>query len=52
MSLEHGLLWPGLLRVTLNLARNEAWVVLETLCSPGWCVGVFLTFKKSCIIDF
>ena len=35
MSLEH---FSG---VALNLARNEAWVVPETLCSVGWCVGVY-----------
>ena len=46
------LLWPSLLRVALNLAGNEAWVVSETLCSPRWCVGVFLTFKESCSINF
>ena len=39
------LFWPTLLRVTLNVARSEAWVAPETLCSPRWCVGVFSTFK-------
>ena len=45
------LLWPSLLRVVLNLATNEAWIVPET-CSPRWCVGVFSTFKESCITNF
>ena len=49
MSLEHCgvcLFWSGLLLVVLNLARNEAWVVPETLHSLQWCVGVFSTFKE------
>ena len=55
MSLEHCspcLFWTSLLRVALNLARNEAWVVPETLCSLRWCVGVYSIFKESCNIDF
>ena len=40
--------WPTLFWVALNLARNEAWFVPETLCSLRWRVGVFSTFKESC----
>ena len=38
--------------VAFNLAKGEAWVVPETLCSLRWCVGAFSTFKESCIINF
>ena len=46
------LFWQGLFGAALGLARNEVWIVPETLCSPQWCVGVFSTFKESCIINF
>ena len=46
------LFWPSLLRVTLNLARNEACFILETLCSLQWCLGVFSAFTEFCIINF
>ena len=46
------LLWPSLLRVALSMARNEAWVVPETLCSPRWCVDVFLNFKSLVLVIF
>ena len=55
MSLEHcsgAFLWPRLLRIALNLARNEVSVVSETLCSLRSCVGVYSVFKESCIINF
>ena len=55
MSLEHcgrSLFWPSLLLVDLNLARNEAYVLPEKLCSLRWCLGVFSTFKESCVINF
>ena len=55
MSLEHcgGFLFcPSLLLVSLDLARNEDWVVPRTLCSLRCRAGVFLTFKESCIINF
>ena len=45
-------LWPSLLQIALNLTGNEAWVVPETLWSPQLSVGVFLTFKQTCSIDF
>ena len=35
------LLGPILLPLVLNLARNEIWIVPETLCSLRWCDGVF-----------
>ena len=53
MSLEHFrefLFWPSLLLVTVNLARNEAWVVQRTLSSLRWCVAVFSTYKEYCKI--
>ena len=55
MSLEHcsgvfsGQVYCGF---ALNLARNEAWVVSETLCSLRWCVCVYSIFKESCITNF
>ena len=55
MSLEHCdecLFWPSLLLLALNLARNETWVVPETLCFLRWCVGVYSTFKDYCVINF
>ena len=51
-TLEQCLSWPSLLQVALNLARNEAWVITETLCSLRWCFGVYSTFNESCIINF
>ena len=39
------LFWSSLLLVALNLARNEALVVLKTLCSLRWCFGVFSALK-------
>ena len=38
--------WSSLLQVALNLARNEAWAVSETLCSLRWCVCVYSIFKE------
>ena len=38
--------------IAFNPARNEAWVVPETLYSMRWCVGVYSIFKESCIINF
>ena len=46
------LFWPSLLLLALKLSRNNVWVALETLCFLRWCVGVFSTFKESCIINF
>ena len=46
------LFWSSLFWMALNLARNETWVVPETLCSLWWRVGVFSTFKESWIINF
>ena len=40
-TMQRCLFWPSLLWVALILARNEAWVVLETLCSLRWCVFGF-----------
>ena len=51
MSLKHCgvyLYWPG----WLLLARHEAWIVPQTLCLLRWCVGVYSTFKDSCVINF
>ena len=43
----------SLLRIAaLNVARNEAWVASEALCSLRWCVGVYSIFMESCIINF
>ena len=55
MSLEHCngvFFWPSLLRIALNVARTEAWLVSEALCSLRWCVGVYPIFMESCIINF
>ena len=55
MSLKHCggcLFWPSLLLVALSLARNEAWVVPETLFSLRWFARVLPTFKESCVINF
>ena len=41
--------WLSLLLVALNLAWGL--VVPETLCFMRWCVGMFSTFKDSCIIN-
>ena len=55
MSLEHcndvssGQVYFGL---NLNVARNEAWVVSEALCSLRWRVGLYSIFKETCIINF
>ena len=46
------LLWPGLLQVALNLTGNEAWLIPETLCSPRWCVGMFLNLKSLVLLIF
>ena len=51
-TLQRCLFWPISLRVALNLAGNEAWVVTEILYSMRWCVGAFSAFKESCIINF
>ena len=36
----------------INLARNEAWIVPETLCSPRWCIGVILNFRSLVLLIF
>ena len=54
MSLEHCigcLFWSSLSLVALNLTRNEFLVIPETLWCLRWGVGVFSTFKESCIIN-
>ena len=43
IALWQCLFWPSLLRASLNLAGNEAWVDPGTLYSSQWCVSVFST---------
>ena len=51
-TLRRCLFWPSLLRVALNLARNETLIVPETLFSSWWCAVCFQLSRSLLLLIF
>ena len=49
-ALQRCLFWPSLLRIALNVAKNEALVASEAFCSLRWCVLVYIQFSWSLVL--